>query len=489
MIAFWLKLNGERFELRAMPSSTVTVAKRALVSLLLRLAVAYHVVIAVNRDSADRVVTDAYKKVILKAHPDKGGRTKDFQSLQDAKETWVNATREANANQKKGRPKEDHNEGGRKAPRKKSDHWPLDVDLPNADKSQKQYRIQSVFVLLTYFGINDIALWPRFCDHVSKSRKKTRKSGSMHIHLALQFVRKVDRSSRFFSFEDLQPPRADLGDFLGGGVNRKKMQMSVNRCMFYCFADKIGTVRDGQGKVCTAGNYYPCWTPDVTLTYPVPGRWPEALWKAHKLDHKTYESYLFLCRDGVLAKKRNLQAVREWEEATEEAEEMAAVVKRIRGTFQFSKIPEVKAWLEKFKVEADRYPFLLLLAKSLAGKTEFAKSLFKFPLELKVGKLEHFPDSMRAFDRKVHDAIILDDVRNLDFLIQNQEKIQSKYDARIEFGSTPGGQCAFDKWRWKVLIVVTASFSTSGLDLLEKDDFLSNPGNRVVVRLEASTRS
>ena len=96
---------------------------------------------------------------------------------------------------------------------------------------------------------------------------------------------------------------------------------------------------------------------------------------------------------------------------------------------------------------------------------------------------------MRAFDRKVHDAIILDDVRNLDFLIQNQEKIQSKYDARIEFGSTPGGQCAFDKWRWKVLIVVTASFSTSGLDLLEKDDFLSNPGNRVVVRLEASTRS
>ena len=79
MIAFWLKLSGERFELRAMPSSTVTVAKRALVSSLLRLAVAYHVVIAANRDSADRVVTDGYKKVILKAHPDKGGRTKDLE--------------------------------------------------------------------------------------------------------------------------------------------------------------------------------------------------------------------------------------------------------------------------------------------------------------------------------------------------------------------------------------------------------------------------
>ena len=56
-----------------MAASTVLVAKRALVRLLLRLAVAYHVVISVNRDSEDRLVTAAYKKVILKAHPDKGG--------------------------------------------------------------------------------------------------------------------------------------------------------------------------------------------------------------------------------------------------------------------------------------------------------------------------------------------------------------------------------------------------------------------------------
>ena len=53
-----------------MPWSTSLVAKRALVSLLLRLAVAYHVVLAVNRDSGDRLVTAAYKKVILKVHPD-----------------------------------------------------------------------------------------------------------------------------------------------------------------------------------------------------------------------------------------------------------------------------------------------------------------------------------------------------------------------------------------------------------------------------------
>ena len=100
-----------------MPSSTVLLAKRALVSLLLRLAVAYHVLVAVNRDSSDPIVTVAYKKVILKVHPDKGGSTKDFQALQNAKETWANSRKEAGSNQRKGRPKEAHNEHDRKTPK------------------------------------------------------------------------------------------------------------------------------------------------------------------------------------------------------------------------------------------------------------------------------------------------------------------------------------------------------------------------------------
>ena len=56
-----------------MPSSSVLLAKRALVSLLGRLAVAYNVTISVSRDSSDDKVTAAYRKVVLKVHPDKGG--------------------------------------------------------------------------------------------------------------------------------------------------------------------------------------------------------------------------------------------------------------------------------------------------------------------------------------------------------------------------------------------------------------------------------
>jgi len=71
-----------------MPSSTVLIAKRALVSLLLKLAVACHVVISINRDSADAQVQAAFRRVVLKVHPDKGGRLEDSQALHGAKARW-----------------------------------------------------------------------------------------------------------------------------------------------------------------------------------------------------------------------------------------------------------------------------------------------------------------------------------------------------------------------------------------------------------------
>ena len=63
----------------AMPSSTFLVAKRALVSLLVRLPLMYKVVISINRDSADVLAQAAFRKVVLKVHPDTGGKLEDFQ--------------------------------------------------------------------------------------------------------------------------------------------------------------------------------------------------------------------------------------------------------------------------------------------------------------------------------------------------------------------------------------------------------------------------
>ena len=88
---------------------------------------------------------------------------------------------------------------------------------------------------------------------------------------------------------------------------------------------------------------------------------------------------------------------------------------------------------------------------------------------------------MRRFDRSKHDAIVLDDVRDLQFLVQNQEKLQGKYDYAVEFGSTPGGQCAYELSLFAIPIVVTINKSMSNLQLLEDDDFLGNVQNRLYV--------
>ena len=52
-------------------------ATRALVTLLKSLATAYGLVLTITRDSADKDIRMAYRKVSVKTHPDKGGNEED----------------------------------------------------------------------------------------------------------------------------------------------------------------------------------------------------------------------------------------------------------------------------------------------------------------------------------------------------------------------------------------------------------------------------
>ena len=66
-----------------MASSRFLVATRAFVKVLLALARTYELALQVNRESSAEQLVKAYKKVLLKAHPDKGGRKEDVQKLQE----------------------------------------------------------------------------------------------------------------------------------------------------------------------------------------------------------------------------------------------------------------------------------------------------------------------------------------------------------------------------------------------------------------------
>ena len=88
---------------------------------------------------------------------------------------------------------------------------------------------------------------------------------------------------------------------------------------------------------------------------------------------------------------------------------------------------------------------------------------------------------MRTFQRGVHDGIVLDDLRDLQWLVLQQDKLQGKYDNLVEFGTTPSGEYSYKHWLFAIPIAATFNLSTANLHLLEQDDFLGNPENRVLV--------
>ena len=71
--------------------------------------------------------------------------------------------------------------------------------------------------------------------------------------------------------------------------------------------------------------------------------------------------------------------------------------------------------------------------------------------------MKHFPVQMRKFDRQMRKRIILDDVRAFQFLKDHRDKLQGKYDTRVEFASTPGGRCAYSRWLFQVPFIVTVA--------------------------------
>ena len=75
-------------------ASAAQLAKRALVSVLLRLAAWYRLAaLGVKRESEDKEVEAAFRKVVRRAHPDKGGTKERFQRLEEAYAVLSDPTR------------------------------------------------------------------------------------------------------------------------------------------------------------------------------------------------------------------------------------------------------------------------------------------------------------------------------------------------------------------------------------------------------------
>lgn len=464
--------------------SQLDAAKRAFVKLLLQLATTYGVVLALTRDSPAAAVTAAFRKVLLKVHPDKGGSVEHQKALNSARESWEQAIAEAPG---KGKKRKAADAG---QPPSSSDQV---VAIPQREAKYLSalYRIQSVAVLLTYQKFDEFAKWFRFVqffkDNIAEwgvrlwcATMETNEDGTYHFHACVQFHRAMERVADTFTFEGMRP-NASTNDGLGEGWSGRKMQDSIHRCMFYVWANKIGTARTEEGTLCAEGNCHPAWVEGGINKYVVSGRWLDRLLRFYKLSLDVYEEYIYLAMDGVAFRKRNLDIVRAQREEAKERVEIAARVVEIRQDpdvyTPFQNVPEVQPFLDSFKKTALRYAVLLIHAISRTGKTEWATSLFTNPLQLQVGSQTYFPEGMREFKRGKFDAVILDDVRDLEFLREHQEKLQGKYNVQVPFAPTPGGTCAFKRDLYRVPFVLTINNSTRNLDFLRTDDFCSKREN------------
>ena len=270
--------------------SAVDRTKRALVTLLKSLALAYGVTLQITRESSDTQVRSAFRKVSRKTHPDRGGKEEDQKRLNDAHDLWQEALR-----QPRGNP-------GRRAHSTASDEGGIApapaVATASPGAATRGFVFWSVGVLLTYQKFRDASVWPRFVIFVKSflveqqvrnwcATMETNQDGTFHFHVMLQFYNDKKRNVRSFMFERVCP-NPQPNDLLGEGWGGRRYQQSLDRAFFYVWADKEGTARTETGEICRDGDYSPAWTKEYK-TYPVSGRWLDALLRAYKLSMDTYD--------------------------------------------------------------------------------------------------------------------------------------------------------------------------------------------------------
>ena len=198
-----------------MPSSLLTQVTLAFGKVLLTLAQVYELALTGKRDSWEKDLFKASKRVALKAHPDKGGTDKDFKTFQAAREKW-----EVLRTTRAERPV------GRRWGQARAEATVASV--VGSGSAPESYRVRGCSVSLSYHGFSDCASWKEFLDFVEAYLEKwgvdrwcatleRSTSGKLHTHLVLQFRTAVDRTARFFAFKS-RAPNASVNDLLNEGL-------------------------------------------------------------------------------------------------------------------------------------------------------------------------------------------------------------------------------------------------------------------------------
>ena len=96
---------------KAMPLSLLESARRAFLSLLLRLGRSHAVPLQISRESPDQELLKAYRRISKKVRPDRGGSLAQSQSLNASKYAWEEARKKSKCPGRPARRTDDQTNG------------------------------------------------------------------------------------------------------------------------------------------------------------------------------------------------------------------------------------------------------------------------------------------------------------------------------------------------------------------------------------------
>lgn len=213
-------------------------------------------------------------------------------------------------------------------------------------------------------------------------------------------------------------PRVDVNAELRGPYHWLK---AAQRGHFYCSVHKTGALF-------TSTNYPPwqgLWVPEAS--------WGVSLYRQHKLGHDKYLQLSALLRDGHERRKASVEAVRATEQANDFAQERAWAREQIRARACPFKMlqPAVERWMMSFEEVEERYCMLVSHGPSRTGKSRLARSLFGMGRTLVVDVQQAKHPDLRTFRRHVHRALLLDEVADPSFVVNNKKLLQAHVDGAI----------------------------------------------------------
>ena len=331
--------------------------------------------------------------------------------------------------------------------------------------AKRAFRLKSKAFLLTFNSASftdSKLLWETFLSWVEQRQADSQATywsaamerslhsqqpGRVHLHVYFSWhgpgSQGVNQTTTDAWVFDGVRPRADVNTENRGAF---RWLRAVQRGHFYCSVHK-------EGAVYTATNYPPwggLWAPDAS--------WVVGLWKQHKLGHDAFRQLSVKLRDGHDRRKACVDAVQIAESSAAFAEERAWARERLREkALPFKPLPwQIEAWMMRYEELEERYPMLVLYGPSQTGKSRLARSLFGVDRTLVVDVQNAQNPDLHAYRRGFHKAILLDEVMDPNFIVNNKKLLQAHVDGAI-LGQSATQMFTYEIFLWRTPIMLTTN--------------------------------